>query len=127
MSMPLRSFRVLLLAVLVPLARLGAQGSVVGTLTDSVNHRPLAGALVQLVADAGGGVKSATSDSLGGFRIEAVAPGSYIIGFFHPTLDSLGIDLLPKRVVVRGAEQRVDLAVPSAWTVVTQLCPATPL
>ena len=52
----------------------------------------------------------------------------YIIGFFHPALDSLGLELLPKRVIVRGEpDQRVDLAIPSAWTLETQLCRGTPL
>ena len=32
-------------------ASLGAQVAVTGTVTDSVNHRPLAGALVQLAGD----------------------------------------------------------------------------
>jgi len=60
--------------------------------------------------------------------MDGVPRGSYIIGFFHPALDSLGLELLPKRVIVRGEpDQRVDLAIPSAWTLETQLCRGTPL
>ena len=47
--------------------------------------------------------------------------------FFHPTLDSLGLDLLPRRLTVRPGEQHDDLSIPSAWTVVTQLCRGTPM
>ena len=91
-----RFLRVVIATSCIPLASLAAQSSVIGTVTDSVNHHPLAGAMIQLANDSAKIVKSATSDSLGGFRIDSLAPGSYIIGFFHPTLDSLGLDLLPR-------------------------------
>ena len=122
-----RFLRVVVATSSIPLASLAAQSSVIGTVTDSVNHHPLAGAMIQLASDSAKIVKSATSDSLGGFRIDSLAPGTYIIGFFHPTLDSLGLDLLPRRLTVKPGEQRVDLSIPSAWTVVTQLCRGTPM
>jgi hypothetical protein len=115
-----------LLPFLFPVVSAGAQVSVVGTVTDSVGHHPVAGALVQIAAS-GSFVKSTTSDSLGGYRIDSVPPGSYLIGFFHPTLDSLGIDVAPKQVtVVAGAAQRVDLAIPPAQRIAAQLCRGTP-
>jgi hypothetical protein len=111
-----------------PIATLSGQGSIVGAITDSMHHRPLDGALVQIVADSSKFSKSATSDSLGKFRFDSVPAGSYIIGFFHPTLDSLGLELSPRRIVVRqGVELHTNLMIPSAWTVETQLCRGTPM
>jgi hypothetical protein len=111
-----------------PIATLSAQGSIAGTITDSMHHRRLDGALVQVVADSSRFSKSVTSDSLGKFRFDSVPAGSYIIGFFHPTLDSLGLELSPRRIVVRqGAELHTDLMIPSAWSVETQLCRGTPM
>jgi hypothetical protein len=114
------------LALFFPAASLGAQTSVIGTVTDSVGHHPVAGALVQ-IANGGSFVKSATSDSLGSYRIADVPPGSYLLGFFHATLDSLGLDVSPKQVtIVAGAgEQRVDLAIPPAERIAGQLCRGT--
>ena len=119
--------RFALAASLIPAATLSAQSAVIGSITDSLNRRPVVGAVIQLVTESGKSVKSATSDSLGAFRIDSVAPGSYIIGFFHPTLDSLGLELLPRKLAVGQGEQRVDLSIPSAWTVLTQLCRGTPM
>lgn len=115
-----------LLALLFPAASLGAQTSVVGTVTDSVGHHPVTGALVQ-IAGSGSFVKSTTSDSLGRYRIADVPPGSYLLGFFHATLDSLGLDVSPKQVtIVAGVgEQHVDLAIPPAERIAGQLCRGT--
>jgi hypothetical protein len=121
--MSLRRRCIALSASLAVGAPLGAQATVIGTVTDSVAHRPLAGALVQLVADSGSVARNATSDSLGAFRFDGVRPGSYIIGFFHPAVDSLGIELVPRRVSVPATGiQRVDLAIPPARSLVAQLC-----
>ena len=117
-----RRLRYVLLALLLPTAPLAAQTTVVGTVTDSVGHHPLAGALVQL-ASSGSFVKSTNTDSLGSYRIDSVPPGKYLLGFFHPTLDSLGIDVSPKQVtVVAAGEQHVDLAIPPAQRIAAQLC-----
>src|SRR5947209_19003993 len=107
-----RRIYVLILTAFLPAASLHAQAVVTGTITDSVSHHPVVGAMVQLVPEgATNRVKSATSDSVGVYRIDSVVPGQYIIGFFHPTLDSIGIDLSPKRLTIAGAgEQRVDMA-----------------
>jgi len=111
-----------LLGLLLPAASLRAQTTVVGTITDSLGHHPLAGALVQL-AGTGSFVRSTTSDSLGAYRIVDVPPGTYLVGFFHPTLDSLGVDLSPKQVtVVPGADQRIDLGIPPSQRIAAQLC-----
>jgi len=115
-------------ATCLPIATLTAQGSIFGTITDSLHHRPLDGALVQIVGDSSKFSKSATTDSLGAFRFDSVPAGSYIMGFFHPSLDSLGLELSPRRVIVRhGSEQHVDMMIPSAWAIETQLCRGTPM
>lgn len=101
---------------------------VVGTVYDSLARAPLGGALVQLVeaADVAGGRSYVTiADSAGAFRLDSVAPGRYLIGFFHPRLDSLGL-IVGARAIDRPdrrAAARLALAVPSPATVVGQLCP----
>jgi len=125
--MSLRQFHLALIASLLAssVAR-GQATTVTGRVIDSVSHRPLAGAVIQLAADTSRSVKMATSDSLGVYRIDDVAPGTYIIGFFHPALDSLGIDLSPKHFTVAAVrEQQVDLAIPPAEKVEAQLCRAS--
>jgi len=114
--------------LLIPASALGAQGSITGTVTDSVTKRPLAGAFVQIARDSNSFTRSVYADSLGTFRFDSLKPGRYMIGFFDPALDSLGIDLLPKLVVLQsGEERRADLAIPAPRTLVRHLCrPASP-
>ena len=115
--------RLVLVASFLASAPLGAQVAVTGVVTDSVTRHPLAGAVVQLADSNAAHVRTATADSLGSYRINGLVPGSYIIAFFHPALDTLGIDLAPRRIVVRDSgEHRVDLGIPSAGTIVAQLC-----
>ena len=115
----------LLLASVLFAAPLGAQATLVGTVTDSIGHHPVAEALVQL-AGSSSFVRSVHTDSLGSYRIADVPPGTYLIGFFHATLDSLGIDVSPKQVTIAGAgEQRIDLAIPPAQRIAAQLCGGT--
>ena len=96
-----------------------------GTVYDSLTAKPLAGALVQLVAKGPhASVSSATSGAQGEFEIAGVPAGSYIIGFFHPTLDSLGLGVAPRPLEIAGATPiHVGLAIPSAGTVRNLLCP----
>jgi carboxypeptidase family protein/TonB-dependent receptor-like protein len=95
-----------------------------GIVFDSIGNRPLGGALVQLIElPPGHGAHAATSDSLGRFQMDSVAPGSYMAGFLHPLLDSLGIAAPNEEVVVRdGASVRIALAVPSARHVARAIC-----
>ncbi|HEU4585505.1 MAG TPA: carboxypeptidase regulatory-like domain-containing protein [Gemmatimonadaceae bacterium] len=98
-----------------------------GTVYDSLAGKALAGALVQIVAKGNSGrVLSATSDADGEFQITGVAPGSYIIGFLHSTLDSLGLDVTPTLLDVRdSASTHVALAIPSGGTIRGRLCAPT--
>ena len=122
-------------AVVAP--RLAAQvappPAVAGTVRDSLAGGVLADATVQLVpADtpsAPGFV--ARTDSAGRYTLPAVPPGRYLLGFFHPRADLLGVALPARLVVVPadarpGAVTRADLALPGARTLAAAVCGAAP-
>ena len=95
-----------------------------GVVFDSIGNHPLGGALVQLIElPPGRGAHTATSDSLGRFQMDSVAPGSYMVGFLHPLLDSIGIAAPNDKVLVRdGTSTHIALAVPSARNVTRAIC-----
>ncbi len=96
-----------------------------GVVRDSVAGTPLAGATVQLVAADNPARlgRTATSDSLGRFALNDVPNGRYTLGFFHPMLDSLGIEPTLREVVIDGQRAvRADLAIPSAARLRTAIC-----
>lgn len=114
----------LVVALLAPFA--GAQGpdtthrpagaTVKGVVFDSISRAPLAGAMVQLVVADGAARSGRTvvADSLGKFAIADVPAGRYMLGFFHPMLDSLGMEPPVRAVPVEGPDSvAVDLAIPS--------------
>jgi hypothetical protein len=106
-----------------------AQVSVSGVAYDSLARGPLAGARIQLVSadDPGGSARSTTSDSLGRFAIANVPAGRYTVGFFHPVLDSLGLEAPLRAVRVEGsADVRVDVAVPGPASLRAAICGARP-
>jgi hypothetical protein len=103
-----------------------AVATVRGTVYDSIGRRPLAAATVQLTGrsdSVAGRVFSTTTDSAGRYTIEAVPPGDYLAGFFHPALDSLGVEFRPAELEVRRASHVLPLGVPSARTLARELCP----
>lgn len=97
---------------------------VTGTVYDSVAGKPLSGALVQMaLGHATGHAYNATSDSTGLYRLEGLPPGRYTATFFHPVLDSLGLQPMTSTVDVRaGAITHRDFAVPSPRTIWTAAC-----
>ena len=100
------------------------RGSISGIVFDSVAGIRLTGATVQLVRD-DNATRShmAVSDSLGRYTLHGLSDGRYIIGFFHPMLDSLGLEPPVKEVIVSGAtERRVDLAIPSPARIRATIC-----
>jgi hypothetical protein len=100
-----------------------AQTTVSGVVRDSLVMRPLVGAIVQLVDGAGTFNRTATSDSLGRYTLSDVPDGSYTVGFFHPMLDSLGLEPTLRQVAVRGKRaMREDLAIPSAARLREAIC-----
>jgi hypothetical protein len=95
-----------------------------GEVFDSIAHRPLAGAMVQLAElPPGRGVYSATTDSMGRFRMDSVHAGNYLIGFLHPLLDSIGITPPTDSISVRdGATANFALAIPSERRIARTIC-----
>ncbi|MDQ6717090.1 MAG: carboxypeptidase-like regulatory domain-containing protein [Gemmatimonadota bacterium] len=95
----------------------GPRGTVVsGVVRDSIAQLPLAGATVQLVGiDRNSRVARTTiSDSLGWYTLAGVPAGRYSLGFFHPALESLGIEPPVRELFLLGdGEVRGDLATPS--------------
>ncbi|MCC6316452.1 MAG: carboxypeptidase regulatory-like domain-containing protein [Gemmatimonadaceae bacterium] len=102
---------------------------ITGVVYDSIAGTVLRGASVQLLplepSRQAEGRRTTESDSAGRYTLVDVPAGRYLIGFFHAKLDSLGIDLPVRRIDVRlAAEQVVDLATPSAGTVIAGWCGA---
>ncbi len=97
-------------------ARAVGGATVRGTVTDSTTMRPLVGALVQLVRDdtlAPFG-QTMLSDSLGRFAFSSVPSGQFRLGFFHPRLDSLGLEPIQRAVgVVETWPVTANLAIPA--------------
>lgn len=102
-----------------------------GIVRDSIAAAPLAGAMVQLVAadsQARGG-RMAVADSVGRYMLADVPAGRYTLGFFHPMLDSLGLEPPLQEVLVAShAPIRVDLGIPSPARLRAAICaaPSTP-
>lgn len=113
----------LLLALVARIA--GAQASITGLVHDSIAHMPLVGAEVQLVPADNPAMlgHTATSDSLGRFTLNNVPKGRYALGFLHPMLDSLGVDVPLRELFVDDARSiRADLAIPSGGKLRTAIC-----
>ena len=130
------TFRSLILSALIPATALIAAvaptasaqlptASVAGVVRDSVMHIPLIGAMVQLVA-ADNPTRygtTALSDSLGRFNFTAVPDGRYNLGFFHPLLDSIGVEAPLREIAVAGGRPvRTVLGTPSAERLRTAIC-----
>ncbi len=97
--------------------------SIVGSVFDSVAHRPLSGAHVHL-ADLG---REVIADSAGAFRFDSVGVGVHTVWADHPTLDTLGLYSLAARVdVTPQSVTDVALAIPSFATLWRRACGAEP-
>ncbi|MDQ2768676.1 MAG: Plug and carboxypeptidase regulatory-like domain-containing protein [Gemmatimonadota bacterium] len=95
-----------------------------GTVFDSLGDRPLIGATVQLLeAPPGRSSYSAITDAIGRFQIDSVRAGSYIAGFLHPLLDTLGVNAPYQNLTVAaGGTSRVTLAVPAEPRLARAIC-----
>jgi hypothetical protein len=101
--------------------------AVAGIVFDSLAMRGLAGATVQLVtAGEQATSRSTKSDATGHFEFIDVPIGSYLIGFFHPKLDSLGLTSETKRLDLRVDQPlQTQLSVPSGRTLARTVCGAS--
>src|SRR5262245_10042729 len=97
-----------------------------GFVYDSIAKAPLHNPVVQvmfLCSDAEHAVRlTGISDVDGRYEIVDVPDGAFMIGFFHPKLDSLGIEAPIRRVKVGEAGHAMDLSIPSPATIVTSAC-----
>ncbi|HET7612656.1 MAG TPA: carboxypeptidase regulatory-like domain-containing protein [Gemmatimonadaceae bacterium] len=106
-------------------ARRQSSAVISGSVRDSIAHAPLAGATVQLIAadNQANFARTAVADSLGRYAIADVPDGRYVLGFFHPLLDSLGVEPPTREVRINGQQAvHVDLATPSAVRLRTTIC-----
>ena len=101
--------------------RAGAQGSIAGTVYDSLStHAPLANATVVLVERS----RYATTDAHGYFQIDSVPDGRYTIGIMHPVLDSLDLTAPVVAVdVTGGLRTTVALFTPGPAAAYARICP----
>ncbi|MDF1505773.1 carboxypeptidase regulatory-like domain-containing protein [Roseisolibacter sp. H3M3-2] len=102
--------------------------AVYGVVTDSIAGGPLAGATVQLAHEQDRAISfTAETDSSGRWRIPGVRPGRYLAGFFHPTLDALGIEPPVSLVqILPDTAARLDLGTPGPMAVRAKVCPQAP-
>ena len=100
---------------------------VTGVVFDSLAMRPLTGAVVQLALVPAPGriadVRSFVTDTLGRYEFRAITPGTYLLGFQHVAVDSLGLHSPVQRIDVRTESTvRAPMAVPSARAVIRAVC-----
>jgi hypothetical protein len=92
---------------------------IVGIVIDSIHRSGLEGAEVIV----SGLSTPITTDSLGRFAIDSLAPGIYQVGVIHPLLESLGLTLASKPFSVgRDSTGVVNLAIPSVTTLALRYC-----
>lgn len=124
-------FRSLLVVAMLPavaasqVAHKAPGATISGVVRDSVAGKPLAGAMVQLVNADGDAAfaRTSVSDSLGAFTLGDIPEGRFTLGFFHPMLDSLGVEAPLRSVQVTGQRSvRADLAIPSPARLRAAIC-----
>jgi hypothetical protein len=102
------------------------RATVRGVVFDSIAGRPLPAATVQIAGDtpdfAG---RATTTDSAGRYSFADLPSGRYMLGFLHPVLDSIGVDLPLSHVdLTDGATIIADLGIPSARRMRRAICGA---
>lgn len=102
----------------------GVQSRVTGVVFDSVAMHVLGNATVQLVsAKDPTRIRSVVTAPNGSFAFDSVGAGTWLLGFFHPTLDLLGGTGSLTRLDVRTSDaMHVALATPSPTTIVERAC-----
>lgn len=128
---------VLLIAAAILLSEAGAaQGTgarrggvtVFGVVNDSIGRTPLARATVQLVpGDTADTPRTTVTDSGGRYRFDDVVRGRYMVGFFHPMLDSLTLEPIVRELEVAGnVAVKFDLAIPAGPRLRDAFCSGRP-
>jgi hypothetical protein len=103
-------------------AQQGAMASVSGSVIDSIHGGvPLPGAVVRINETN----RQGTTDANGQFKIDSIPPGEHSLSLVHPLLDTLGVAINTRAVPFQaGQTLAVELAIPSAETVLEMSCPA---
>ena len=121
-------------ALLVPTLSLGAQadpvGALHGTVRERIESRSASAASISLVR-----VESESSrtinvhpDAQGQYRLDALAPGRYLVQVSSPTLDSLDLSLPAQQIeVAPGKASRFDITLPSGTRLRDAICSGTRL
>jgi hypothetical protein len=92
---------------------------ITGIVVDSIRGVGLHGAEVMV----SGSSSTVTTDALGRFAIEGLAPGTYEVGVFHPLIEALGLTLTTKPFVLgRDSTAIANLAIPSTKTLARRYC-----
>ena len=105
----------------------GETASLTGTVYDSVTNTPLAEAQVQLVdVDHRTRAYTVRSDSLGRYRIPAMLPGRYTAGFFHPSVDALGIEPPLRSATIHAGANVLELVIPGPARIMAAVCGEQP-
>ena len=101
-----------------------AQVTVRGTVWDSLANSPLPGAVVQMVrADNPSQRLTAATDSTGAYIVTGATTGIWVLGFTHPVLDALGLELPLSRLGINDAQRiEVPLAIPGRETLARRWC-----
>jgi hypothetical protein len=90
---------------------------------DSLAGAPLGGALVQAANAADlGDVRTTTADSLGNYRLAGLRAGRWVVGFVHPTLDALGLEMPTAAVQLGAAPFDLPLGIPGPRALHRVLC-----
>jgi len=92
-----------------------------GTVFDSTEMKPLAGARVAVL----GTTAMADADGSGRFELTGIPAGEHWVSFFHPRLQALGVSAPSRQVSFHAGEDvEVELAVPSDKTLLMGWCMA---
>jgi CheY-specific phosphatase CheX len=96
----------------------GVAGSVVDSIHGGV---PLPGAVIRV----NGVNREAKTDANGQFKIDSVPAGNHSLSLMHPLLDTLGIGITTREIpFTAGNTLAVEMAIPSAQTVLERSCAA---
>jgi hypothetical protein len=95
-----------------------------GVVFDSIAGRPIAGAVVQVAASNPSRTPwTATTDSVGAYRIDGLPTGRYTVGFYHDALMAFGLESSARSVELASDSVVIaDLALPSIGAVVALRC-----
>jgi hypothetical protein len=108
------------------LAQRAKTGRIEGVVTDSLHSAPLAGALVLLARRTSDTTisESRLTDPDGRFSFGGLPPGEYVVALESALLDSLELALPSQSVTVEPDDRKhLSLAIPSATTLRTLVCP----